>query len=200
MHNHNLRFFTFGLAAIAAASLAAEPTDLTKLRESWLRAVQQATTPLDKKYVDALSLLKVRYTKEGKLEDALVVDNELKQIASRSAVAPVTPAPSGKEPTKNQAEKVLLASKWLYFERGPAEDKPGTGPGNVIVFKKDGKAMINESIETSWKVALHGELSYRLDTPKYLCTFKLQPDGSFAGKCTGSSAATVGFVHLIPQQ
>lgn len=79
MHDFNgIRFITFALAALATASFAAEPTDLTKLRESWQRAVQQATAPLDKKYVDALALLKVRYTKEGKLEDALAVDNELK--------------------------------------------------------------------------------------------------------------------------
>lgn len=110
------------------------------------------------------------------------------------------PAPSGKEPTKNQVEKALLASKWLYYERGLAEDKPGAGPGTVIIFKRDGKATINDGIETSWKAAPRGELTYRIDTPKYVCTLKLQPDGSFAGKCTGSSAETVGFVHLIPQR
>lgn len=104
------------LTILATAQTHVEPTDLTKLRESWQRAVQQATAPLDKKYVDALALLKARYTKEGKLEDALAVDNELKQIASRSAV-PSEIASSGRDPTKNQAEKVLLASKWLYYER-----------------------------------------------------------------------------------
>jgi len=163
------------------------------------RAVQQATSPLDKKYVDALAILKLRYTREGKLEDALAVDNELKQIASRSDVAATAPVTPTKEPTKNQAEKVLLASKWLYYERGLAEDKPGQGPGSVIVFKKDGHATINDSIETSWKVAPRGELSYRLDAPKYVSTLTLQPDGSFAGKCTGTSADAVGFVHLVPQ-
>lgn len=73
------------LAGATFAQSPTEPNDLTKLRQSWQRAVSQATAPLDKKYVDALQQIKTRFTKEGKLEEALAVDNELKLLASRES-------------------------------------------------------------------------------------------------------------------
>jgi hypothetical protein len=73
------------LVASIQAQSPPEPADLTELRQSWKRAVSQATAPLDRKYADALQQMKTRYTKEGKLHEALTVDNELKLLTSRES-------------------------------------------------------------------------------------------------------------------
>jgi hypothetical protein len=41
---------------------ADEPKDLALLRQSWTKAREQATAPIDKKYADALEAMKVRFT------------------------------------------------------------------------------------------------------------------------------------------
>lgn len=61
------------------AQSQAEPAELTTLRASWTRAREQATKPLDEKYVAALTALKDRLMKAGNLDAALQVDMELKQ-------------------------------------------------------------------------------------------------------------------------
>ena len=71
------------ISVLAMAQSNADPPDLTKLRESWQRAIQQANAPLDKKYEEALVAMKTRFTKDGKLQEALGVDNELKMLATR---------------------------------------------------------------------------------------------------------------------
>lgn len=78
------------LTILASAQTPAEPTDLTKLRDSWQRAIHQANAPLDKKYEEALVAMKTRFTKDGKLQEALAVDNELKMLASRASAKPRT--------------------------------------------------------------------------------------------------------------
>jgi hypothetical protein len=92
---HNTIALAFAsLTILAAAQTPAEPTDLTKLRDSWQRAIQQANAPLDKKYEEALVAMKTRFTKDGKLQEALAVDNELKLLASRAPAKPGTDTPT----------------------------------------------------------------------------------------------------------
>jgi hypothetical protein len=71
---------------LVAASLLADdakaPKELLSLKESWTRARKQATEPIDKKFEDALTAMKQRFTKAGDLEAALAVDSELKALAS----------------------------------------------------------------------------------------------------------------------
>lgn len=91
---NTLKFTSLLLSFVACAAFAqtgSEPTDLTKLRESWQRAVSQATSPLDKKYIEALEVMKARFTKDGKLQEALAVDAEIKAMSARqSSTSPVS--------------------------------------------------------------------------------------------------------------
>lgn len=198
-----LTTFAFAsFAVLAAAQAPSEPTDLTKLRESWQRAIQQANAPLDKKYEEALAAMKTRFTKEGKLQEALAVDNELKMLASRASspqAAKGTVPASGADMTKRQIEKVLLASNWAYYESGTSITERGAGPGKVIEFQKDGHAVIEGGIQTAWKLNNNGELIYRPESPKYISNLNLTADGVFSGKCSGTSADTLKFIHLIAQ-
>ena len=66
---------------LASNTFADEPKELLSLRQSWEKARQQATAPIDKRYGDTLAALKSRFTKEGKLDAALAVDSEIKRIA-----------------------------------------------------------------------------------------------------------------------
>ena len=40
--------------ALSQAPQSAEPAELTRLRESWVRAKEQANAPIDRKYNEAL--------------------------------------------------------------------------------------------------------------------------------------------------
>lgn len=78
------------LATLLAANIVAqepptEPKDLTSLRASWTRARSQATDPIDRKYVDALAAMKLKLTKAGDLNGALVVEAELQKLAPGSS-------------------------------------------------------------------------------------------------------------------
>lgn len=190
------------LTILAAAQNPGEPTDLTKLRESWQRAIQQANAPLDKKYEEALTAMKTRYTKDGKLQEALAVDNELKMLASGASSPQADKATAGANPidlTKRQIEKVLLGSNWAYYESGASNTERGAGPGKIVEFHKDGSAVIEGGIQTVWKLNNNGELIYRPEAPKYVSTLTLTAEGVFSGKCTGTSADTMKFIHLVAQ-
>ena len=61
--------------AFSSFTFADEPTELTDLNSNYDKAVERATTPIKKKYIRALKALKLRYTKQGKLSEAIAVDN-----------------------------------------------------------------------------------------------------------------------------
>lgn len=65
-----------------ALPLAAESSDLEKLRTSWKEARERALEPVDRKYLAALEALKTRLTKAGDLDGALEVSKEIEAIAS----------------------------------------------------------------------------------------------------------------------
>src|SRR5580693_4210880 len=66
--------------APSQAPQSTEPAELTRLRESWQRAKEQANAPIDRKYIEALNELRTRLTKAGNLDQALLVDAELKKL------------------------------------------------------------------------------------------------------------------------
>jgi len=92
-------------AAVFGVLKAEEPKELPSLRESYLKARQQALSPIEKKYRDALDAMKLRYTKQGDLEAAISIDNELKQIAAPSGVLP---GPKSKAPEIEVAGQNLV--------------------------------------------------------------------------------------------
>lgn len=67
----------FGISTHASCQSADEPRELVDLRASFERARAAALSPLEKKYVDALTGLKDRLTKKGDLNGALAVQAEL---------------------------------------------------------------------------------------------------------------------------
>ena len=107
-------------------AVAEEPEDLGRLRDSWTRARAQATSPIDKKYADALSLLKVRFTKEGNLEAALAVDTELKKLTAFPAAFEAPSAEANTTLPRKEREGIenSLLGNW---------DLPGGGYGEFRV-------------------------------------------------------------------
>lgn len=57
-----------------------EPKELLDLRESFEKARSAALSPLEKKYIDALSSLKDRLTRKGDLNGALSIQAELAKL------------------------------------------------------------------------------------------------------------------------
>ncbi len=83
-----------------------EPKDLTGLRESWTRARLQADTPLDKKYLEALQTMKVRFTQKGDLEGALAIDAEIRKLPiAHEASLPVKSGSGGSRPASAADDK-----------------------------------------------------------------------------------------------
>jgi hypothetical protein len=74
---------------IASVPLFAQPAteapEISSLRGSWTRAREQATQPIDQKYITALKALKDRFTKAGNLEAAIQADAELKKLETQVA-------------------------------------------------------------------------------------------------------------------
>lgn len=68
--------------ALAVISHAEEPKDLTALRESWQKAQKAALEPVDRRYAEALNVLRARFTKEGNLDSVLAVQGELDSLAA----------------------------------------------------------------------------------------------------------------------
>lgn len=80
----NPTLITIGLASVFTWSLfgqaASEPKELSDLRASFEKARTAAVSPLEKKYQDALLVMKDRLTKKGDLEGALAVQAELSKL------------------------------------------------------------------------------------------------------------------------
>jgi hypothetical protein len=79
-----------------------EPKELSNLRESWQRARNQATAPIDQNYLAELDALKKRLTTAGQPDAALAVDQEIKHLNLRSAP---TATPSDAAPNPQAADQ-----------------------------------------------------------------------------------------------
>jgi len=71
----------------SAAFTAGEPQDLTILRDSYNRAIERATSPIQEKFITEMQKLKLRYTREGKLEEAITVDREINRLLDETKAA-----------------------------------------------------------------------------------------------------------------
>jgi len=120
------------------SSVAQEvPKELLALQDSYANAKSQALAPLEKKYVEALQVLLKRYTQEGRLQDALVVDTTLKTIAGQNGAS---------SDSASKSPATMLGSS------RPAKELNLSGPD----AKLSGKSLIidkyNKSIITAWAV------------------------------------------------
>jgi len=64
-----------------------DPPELTAKREEYLRNLQRVQAPVVAAYVRTLEALKTQFTREGKLDDALTADAELKVMNKQLTAA-----------------------------------------------------------------------------------------------------------------
>jgi hypothetical protein len=72
-----------------------ETPEMKLLREQWRQAVEKAVAPINSRYHKELNALKLRYTREGKLAEAVAVEAEIKELERGPAIAGA-PEPSRK--------------------------------------------------------------------------------------------------------
>jgi hypothetical protein len=135
--------------ACAQSQTATEPEDLKKLRESWQRARQQVVAPLDRKYTDALLELMARLVKAGKLDQAVVVDAEIKKLSSGE--------PNGKW---HITTEVLTSGAWTFQMAALGKQ--------TYVFTPDHKMSVQGVMEGTWKIT-GGTL--HVEPGKHWCDF-----------------------------
>jgi hypothetical protein len=158
--------YTYRLSAVLIAMftmpvVADDPKELEGLRDSWTRARTQATNPIDKKYADALSSMKVKFTKEGNLEAALAVDAELKKLTETSVGSVTTSAqPNATVPRKQREgiEKSLLA-KWNMPNGAYGQFQGGNiwsleGVKSKYTVEKSGEIIITNDAKQSARLQL----------------------------------------------
>lgn len=102
----------FALGSLAMATPvpgqdhASEPVELQSLREGWQRAIRQATDPVNRRYRESLEIMRIRFTREGKLDEALAVVAEIKKLEA---------PPKESEPPASNKLQILSA---FYGEVG----------------------------------------------------------------------------------
>lgn len=138
--------------SFAIGQTAAEPSDLTSLREYWKKAREQVTAPLDKKYIQSLEALKLKYTKDGKLKEALTVEAELTAIHS------VIAAESSRGTTPKISADILCKGDWIYSISPNFKNTYRFMPDKTII---DVTRNINPDGE--WKISNN---TLRMDTGK----------------------------------
>jgi hypothetical protein len=75
------------IVLVAGCALAAEePKELEAARAAYRQSVERATQPLKTKYLSDLGRLRETYTRAGKLNEALAVENEVRSLTGQSAL------------------------------------------------------------------------------------------------------------------
>jgi hypothetical protein len=157
------------LMLMAAAAVAGDvPADLERLRTSWNEARQRALEPIDRKYLAALESLKARLTREGKLEDAVMVGAEAETVANHLADADMG--------------KRKVVSRWAW------------GSGGTLTLTGDGRARHTAwTKEGSWMKLASGGMVIESDSGQaFVVAFGADGIGrvkSIDGKSTTTIAA-----------
>lgn len=95
-----------------------EPAELTKLRDSYRRQVEQAMSPIRTQYASQLDFLQKTLTRQGNLKAALAVQAELDQLHSETS-GKAKASTSGHVRIKARidgSDKILLREKDLWFQ------------------------------------------------------------------------------------
>jgi hypothetical protein len=168
--------------AQAQTAQSTEPAELGRLRESWQRAKEQANAPIDRKYVEALHELKVRLTKAGNLDQAVLVDAELKKVSPDT-------------PDVTLTAKRRLSPEMLTFGEWKFENK-AVNFSRVWIFTPDYKFKLKGASEPfgTWRIkgnVLHLDTvtknwnEFDLDMDESGGTFMLHETNSNSGKRKG---------------
>ncbi len=108
--------------SLAQAPAGTMPDRLVTLRGNFERAVERVTSPVRSQYRDELLKLKAEYVKDGKLEAATAVDNEIKERfplpppGSKASSLPGGAPTMAKVNVKNSAIARLKKGEKLYTE------------------------------------------------------------------------------------
>ncbi len=170
-------FFAFLLSPLLAKEPQAvsEPSALIHLRQRWKGAQARVLKPVNQKYERALTKMKLRYTKAGNLQAALVVQKELEQLKSKTTLA-AAPAKASVSPghlDKKALEKWLAGKKWEWHCGDldvPVHAILWTKPSGEGAYFEKGKSEPSTKISLSWKV---------IGTGKIHLFFLFMKDGSF---------------------
>ncbi len=127
------RILAFTLLTLSLS--AVEPERLTKMRGSYEAAMTKATAPIQKTYIAELEKMKMEFTKSGKLEEALAVEQEIRKLIPEAAPAPVMPdkvASPATQAGKKSLRTYLMSNQWTY---GP----PNATNTQKAIFHEDGR-------------------------------------------------------------
>ena len=143
-----------------------EPPEIEQLRANYNRELAQVQSPVQRRYRDGLTQLKVRYTKAGQLEAAIAADAELKKLDM------VTKHGNGDASVVER----LLGTKWEWYE------------GQSIEFRAAGKGVFQKNkkdTEFEWKVNADGKINYRFASGGAPYTIELVGDHITITPATG---------------
>lgn len=133
MDRMDVKTATFATAALALGLAfpgwadSDGPPEMTRLRDSFERAVEQAVKPLSDIYLAELHKLRESYTKAARLEEALIVDAEIKRIRERLG-APELP-PIGAVTERSSVRATIVPSNPNAHRLGPVK------PGDAVTLK-----------------------------------------------------------------
>lgn len=125
-------------SSAAAAQEAAAPEELQRLRAAYDTEIKRVTEVPKQRYLEALERLQASYTKEGDLDKALLVKEEIRVISEEAAAAPAMAV----------NDRILNGSEWLW------------GSGGTLKLERNGDAIHTAwSVPGSWKKMRDGTLS-----------------------------------------
>jgi hypothetical protein len=146
--HHRLLMITASLLLTGASARgdeepAAEPLELTRLREQFQHRVDQEMVPWREKYRKELQKLEDRLIAERKLVEALAVKKEREASAPLStepAAAAATATGNSKVPgSANEAREMLAGTVWLVY---PKDDRKMQSPEDIYHFLDGNTALV----------------------------------------------------------
>ena len=164
-------FLTVVLISSASSEESPLPEKAQKLRESYRAAVERATSPLTRKYLEELERLKIEYTKAADLKGALAIEGEMKLLSTSATIDSVI-STDKESLTKRDLETLLLAKTWRWGAVSMSKD------GNRVDFEDNGKAKYHDKEKlTDWTWNIIDSKEGLIDL--FGNKLRLQPDGQF---------------------
>lgn len=92
------------ISFVALSEEAKDPAELQKLRAIYDAEIKRVTEVPKSRYLEALERLQATFTKDGELDEALRVKEEIRVIREESAAVPAIAI----------NERILYGSEWLW--------------------------------------------------------------------------------------
>ena len=124
------------------------PTELDVLVTAYERETRRVMEPIERKYTDALYQLKERYTKAGRLADALVVDELIKKRSGLEVVKDTRWKWGGGGELTLKADGVAAHTRWTQpgswkkLKNGNISLLSHSKVSHIIEFLDDGTGVV----------------------------------------------------------